>query len=394
MTREAVVVGWVRSPLSKGRPDGAFSGLHPVDLLGQVLHALVDRTGVDPSEVDDVIGGCVTQIGEQSSNVTRSAVLAAGFPVEVPATTVDRQCGSSQQAVSFAAQGIVAGGYDLAIACGVESMSRVPMFSNVAGADAYGSQIGERFVGGLVPQGISAELVAARHGISREAMDAFALRSHALAAQARKDGRLGRSVVPISVDGTTVEHDDGIREGGSLEALASLKPAFVNPAQEERFPEIDWSVTAGNASQISDGAAAVLVASREKAEELGLRPRARFHTASVVGADPVEMLTAVIPATQKVLARSGLALDDIDAFEVNEAFACVPLAWLAATGADPDKVNQFGGAIALGHPLGASGARLTATLLDTLEATDARFGLQTMCEAGGLANATILERLS
>ncbi len=378
----------------RGRRDGAFSSLHPVDLLGQVLRALVEQTGIDPSQIDDVIGGCVTQIGEQSSNVTRNAVLAAGFPVEVPATTVDRQCGSSQQAVSFAAQGVIAGGYDLAVACGVESMTRVPMFSNVSGQDPYGAGVRDRFEGGLVPQGISAELVAARWGIAREDMDAFALQSHQRAAAARDDGRLGRSIVPIRVDDQTVDQDDGIRDGSSLDALAALNPAFVDPAQRERFPEISWSVTAGNASQISDGAAAVLVASREKAEELGLTARARFHTSSVVGADPVEMLTAVIPATRKVLDKSGLALEDIDAYEVNEAFACVPLAWQAETGADPAKLNQLGGAIALGHPLGASGARLTATLLDTLEADGGRFGLQTMCEAGGLANATIIERLA
>ncbi|AXI76292.1 thiolase family protein [Peterkaempfera bronchialis] len=392
---DAVIVGAVRSPLVRGRADGAFAGLHPVDLLAQVLRGLVDTVGVDPAEVDDVIGGCVTQTGEQSSNITRSAVLAAGFPECVPATTVDRQCGSSQQAVAFAAQGIASGAYDLAIACGVESMSRVPMFSNTAGADPYGPTLAARYDGGLVPQGIAAELVAARWGISRAALDEYAVRSHTRAAEARAAGHLGRSIVPITTaDGVApVTADNGIRTDTDAARLAALRPAFADDGYARRFPQIDWRVTAGNSSQISDGASAVLLASREKAARLGLRPRARFHTSVVVGADPVMMLTAVVPATAKALRRANLTIDAIDAFEVNEAFACVPLAWLDETSADPRRVNVHGGAIALGHPLGASGARLLCTLLDVLETGGGRFGLQTMCEAGGLANATVVERL-
>jgi len=393
--REAVIVGSVRSPLVRGRAGGKFAALHPVDLLAQVLQGLVNTAGIDPAEVDDVIGGCVTQIGEQSSNVTRSAVLAAGFPESVPATTVDRQCGSSQQAVSFAAQGIMSGQYDLAIACGVESMSRVPMFSNTAGVDVYGERLAGRYEGGLVPQGISAELVAAKWGISRIAMDEYAQRSHSLAAQARDARLLGRSIVAVSASPSAqmLAEDDGIRSDSSLEKLAALRPAFAEDSYAVRFPQIDWSVTAGNSSQICDGAAAVLLASPETAARLGLTPRARVHAAAVVGDDPLMMLTAVIPATERVLRRAGLCIDEVDAFEVNEAFACVPLARLADTGAPVERVNRFGGSIALGHPLGASGARLLGTLLDVLETSGGRFGLQTMCEAGGLANATVIERL-
>jgi acetyl-CoA acyltransferase len=393
--REAVIVGSVRSPLVRGRAGGKFAAIHPVDLLAQVLQGLVNTAGIDPAEVDDVIGGCVTQIGEQSSNVTRSAVLAAGFPESVPATTVDRQCGSSQQAVSFAAQGIMSGQYELAIACGVESMSRVPMFSNTAGVDPYGERLAGRYEGGMVPQGISAELVAAKWGISRTAMDEFAQRSHSLAAEARDAGLLGRNIVAVSPSpsGQVLAEDDGIRSDSSLEKLAALRPAFADDSYAERFPQIDWSVTAGNSSQISDGAAAVLLASPETAARLGLTPRARVHAAAVVGDDPLMMLTAVIPATERVLRRARLRIDEVDALEVNEAFACVPLAWLADTGAPVERVNRFGGSIALGHPLGASGARLLGTLLDVLETSGGRFGLQTMCEAGGLANATVLERL-
>ncbi|WP_328974843.1 thiolase family protein [Streptomyces canus] len=393
--REAVVIEAVRSPLVRGRAGGAFSQLHPVELLAQVLGGMVQATGIDPGEVDDVIGGCVTQVGEQSANVTRGAVLAAGFPESVPATTVDRQCGSSQQAVAFAAQGIVSGAYDLVIACGVESMSRVPMFTNQAGADPYGPSVATRYDGGLVPQGIAAELVAAKWDIGRSALDEFAVRSHELAAEARRAGRLGLSVVPVTVDPSApaVTKDDGIRTDTDVHKLAGLRPAFRDEAYTRRFPQIDWRVTAGNSSQISDGASAVLLASREKAARLGLRPRARIRSSVVVGDDPVLMLTAVVPATLKALRRTGLTVDDIDAFEVNEAFASVPLAWLAETGADPRRLNPHGGAIALGHPLGASGARLLCTLLDVLETGGGRLGLQTMCEAGGLANATVVERL-
>jgi acetyl-CoA acyltransferase len=392
---EAVIIGAVRSPLVRGRRDGAFAGLHPVDLLAQVLDGLVTRTGIDPAEIDDVIAGCVSQAGEQSSNIARNAALAAGFPESVPGTTVDRQCGSSQQAVSFAAQGIVAGAYDLVIAGGVESMSRVPMFSNTAGRDPYGERLAGRYAGGLVPQGISAELVAAKWGISRPAMDEFALRSHQRAAAARAGGPGGRSILPVTTpDGAVVDTDNGIRTDTSAEKLSSLAPAFADAGYEQRFGQINWSVTAGNSSPISDGASAVLLASRAKAAELGCVPRARFAGGTVIGDDPLMMLTAVIPATQRILQRTGLSLGDIDAFEVNEAFAAVPLAWLAETGAPAERMNQFGGAIALGHPLGASGARLLATLLDVLDASGGRYGLQTMCEAGGLANATIIERLA
>ncbi|MGW3941573.1 thiolase family protein [Streptomyces phaeochromogenes] len=393
--REAVVIEAVRSPLVRGRAGGAFSQLHPVELLAQVLGGMVQATGIDPGEVDDVIGGCVTQVGEQSANVTRGAVLAAGFPESVPATTVDRQCGSSQQAVAFAAQGIVSGAYDLVVACGVESMSRVPMFTNQAGADPYGPSVAARYDGGLVPQGIAAELVAAKWDIGRSALDAFAVRSHELAAEARRAGRLGLSVVPVTVDpgAPPVTEDDGIRTDTDVHKLAGLRSAFRDEAYTRRFPQIDWRVTAGNSSQISDGASAVLLASREAAARLGLRPRARIRSSVVVGDDPVLMLTAVVPATLKALRRTGLTVDDIDAFEVNEAFASVPLAWLAETGVDPRRLNPHGGAIALGHPLGASGARLLCTLLDVLETGGGRLGLQTMCEAGGLANATVVERL-
>jgi acetyl-CoA acyltransferase len=396
VTRQEVwIVDAVRSPVVRGRRSGDLVGLHPADLLAQVLKGLVSRVGIDPTEVDDVIAGCVTQTGEQSSNIARSAVLAAGFPDHVPGTTVDRQCGSSQQAVAFGSHAIAAGAADLVIACGVESMSRVPMFSNVNGADPYGAQVADRYAGGLVPQGIAAELVAARWSIGRAAMDDFALRSHELAARARRDGAHAERLIPVArPDAPPVSRDDGIREGTSVEALAKLEPAFADPAYAARFPEIDWSVTAGNASQISDGAAAVLLASPDAAERLGLRPRARVVADAVVGADPIEMLTAVVPATERVLQRAGLLLQEIDAFEVNEAFACVPLAWLAATGAPESRLNQCGGAIALGHPLGASGARLLATLLDVLDLSSGRYGLQTMCEAGGLANATVVERLS
>ena len=359
-----------------------------------MLAGLVTSAGVDPAEIDDVIAGCVSQVGEQSSNIGRSAALAAGFPESVPGTTVDRQCGSSQQAVSFAAQGILSGAYDLVIACGVESMSRVPMFSNTAGHDPHGERLADRYPGGLVPQGISAELVAAKWGISRSAIDEFAFRSHRLAAAARADGSGSRSILPvITADGAPVTADNGIRTDTSAEKLSSLAPAFADVVYEQRLGPINWSVTAGNSSQISDGASAVLLASRAKAAELGCVPRARFVGGTVIGDDPLMMLTAVIPATQRVLRRSRLALGEIDAFEVNEAFASVPLAWLAETGALAGRMNQFGGAIALGHPLGASGTRLLATLLDVLDSRGGRYGLQTMCEAGGLANATIIERL-
>jgi acetyl-CoA acyltransferase len=395
--REAVIVDAVRSPLGKGKPGGSLHGVHPVDLHAHSIRELVARTGIDPTLIDDVISGAVGQIGEQSGNTARWAALAAGLPESVPAVTVDRQCGSSQQAIHFAAQGVIAGQYDIVIASGVESMSRIPIGSQVAGADMYGAGVAARYPEGLIPQGVSAELIAAQWNLSRTQLDEFATQSHQRAAAAWADGRFARDVVPIKVDGEhgtqLVETDESIRPGTSVEGLAGLRTAFEADVWSARFPQIDWKVTAGNSSPTNDGSSAVLITSRETADRLGLRPRARLHSFAVAGDDPLLMLTGIIPATQKVLARAGLTIDDIDAFEVNEAFASVVLAWLAETGADPAKVNVNGGALAIGHPLGASGARLMTTLLSVLEQTGGRYGLQTMCEAGGLANATIIERL-
>ena len=393
--RDAVIVEAVRTPIGKGRPTGSLAGVHPVELLAHTLRALVDRSGIDPGLVDDVIGGCVDQVGEQAMNTTRNAWLSAGFTDTVPATTIDRQCGSSQQAVHFAAQGVTSGAYDVVIACGVESMSRVPMWSNVPpGADPFGPGLAARFPGGLVPQGISAELIAAKWSISREQMDAFAARSHRRAAEAHAAGLFEAEIAPVETDAGLVRTDESVRPATTPEILAGLAPAFADPAYTERFPQIDWSVTAGNSSPINDGASAVLITSGETAARLGLRPVARLHDFAVTGSDPLLMLTGVIPATEKVLRRAGLRLADIDLFEVNEAFASVVLAWLQETGADPAKVNVDGGAIALGHPLGASGTRLMTTLVGAMRRRGARYALQTMCEAGGLANATLLEGLS
>ncbi|MFL6123439.1 thiolase family protein [Actinophytocola sp.] len=387
--RDAVIVDAVRTPIGKGKATGGLHDTHPVELLAHTLRALVDRTGVDPATIDDVIGGAVGQVGEQSMNTTRWAALSAGLPESVPATTVDRQCGSSQQAAHFAAQGVIAGAYDLVIACGVESMSRVPMGSNVAGADPFGPGVAARYPDGLVPQGISAELIAAKWGISRTAMDEFSALSHQKAAAAHADGRFANELVPFR--GLTV--DESVRPDTTVEVLGGLKPAFENPCAAERFPQINWSVTAGNSSPINDGASAVLITSSDTAKRLGLTPRARLHSFAVTGADPLLMLTAIIPATERVLGRAGLTLADIDLFEVNEAFASVVLAWQQETGADLRKVNVNGGAIAIGHPLGASGTRLLGTLVNAMADRGARYGLQTMCEAGGLANATVLELL-
>jgi acetyl-CoA acyltransferase len=386
-TREAVIVGALRTAV--GRRDGKLRDWHPVDLMAQVLAALVERTGVEPGMIDDVIVGCVSQVGEQSLNVARNAVLAAGFPEEVPGTTVDRQCGSSQQAIHFAAQGVLSGAYDIAIAGGVESMTRVPMGSNAQGPGApFGPRMVERYDHKLVPQGISAELLAQKWEISRQELDAFSLESHRRAARATAEGRFASQILPIPVkneDGATVlfERDEGIRSDTSLEKLASLKPAF----------KPDGVITAGNSSQISDGAAAVLIMERATAERLGLRPRARFVAFALAGANPIYMLTAPIPATRKVLAKASMTLDQMDLIEINEAFASVVLAWQRETGADLAKVNVNGGAIAIGHPLGASGARITTMLLNELGRSGARYGLQTICEGGGLANAMIIERL-
>ncbi|MGW5876967.1 thiolase family protein [Nocardiopsis terrae] len=387
---EAVIVDAVRTPIGKGRQSGALHGVNAVDLLAHSLEALVERTGLDPALVDDVIGGVVTQHGEQAANMTRRALLAAGFPESVPATTVDRQCGSSQQAVHFAAQGVIAGAYDIVVAAGVESMGRVPMGTNLVGsADALGSGFAERYPEGLVGQGVSAELIAARWDISRRRMDEFALTSHARAADATRRGAFDGQLAPVN----GLAADEGIREGGTPDTLAALRPAYRDDATAARFPQITWNVTAGNASPLSDGSAAVLIMSAERAARLGLRPLARLHSFAVAADDPLYMLTAVIPATRKVLDRAGLAMDDIDLFEVNEAFASVVLAWAAETGADLGRVNVNGGAIALGHPLGASGARLMTTLVHGLHEHGGRYGLQTMCEAGGLSNATVVERL-
>ncbi|MGY5012411.1 thiolase family protein [Streptomyces sp. 900105755] len=386
--RDAVIVEAVRTPVGKGRPNGSLAHVHPVELLAHTLRSLVERSGIDPALVDDVIGGTVDQVGEQAMNTTRYALLSAGFPETVPATTVDRQCGSSQQAVHFAAQGVMSGAYDIVIACGVESMSRVPMWSNVpAGKDPFGPGVAARYPEGLVPQGISAELIAAKWSISRAEMDDFAVSSHQKAAAAWAAGRFDAQVAPL--DG--VARDESVRPGTTAEILAGLKPAYYDPGFAERFPQIEWNVTAGNASPINDGASAVLITSGETAARLGLRPLARLRDFAVTGSDPLLMLTGVIPATEKVLRRAGLGIGDIDLFEVNEAFSSVVLAWRQETGADLAKVNVHGGAIALGHPLGASGTRLTTTLVHAMRERGARFGLQTMCEAGGLANAMILE---
>ncbi|MFF6780731.1 acetyl-CoA C-acyltransferase [Streptomyces sp. NPDC012510] len=385
---DAVIVEAVRTPMGKGRPDGSLAHIHPVELLAHTLRGLVDRAGVDPALVDDVIGGTVDQVGEQAMNTTRYAVLSAGFPETVPATTVDRQCGSSQQAVHFAAQGVMSGAYDMVVACGVESMSRVPMWSNVPpGKDPFGPGVAARYPDGLVPQGISAELIAAKWSLTRERMDEFAVASHRRAAAAWEGGLFDAEVAPL--DG--VPRDECVRPGSTPEILAGLRSAFHDPGFAERFPQIEWNITAGNSSPVNDGAAAVLITSGETAARLGLRPLARLHSFAVTGSDPLLMLTGVVPATEKVLRRAGLTIDDIDLFEVNEAFASVVLAWQQETGADLAKVNVHGGAIALGHPLGASGARLTTTLVHAMRGRGARYGLQTMCEAGGLANAMVLE---
>ena len=393
--REAVIVDAVRTPLGRGKPNGQLAGIHAVDLLAHALKSAIERTGIDPLEVDDVVSGCVSQVGEQGVNIARNGWLAAGFPVETPGTTVDRQCGSSQQAIHFAAQGVQAGAYDLVIAAGVESMSRVPMGTNAqVGGMPFGDSVLKRF--NLVPQGISAEMIAEKWDISREVLDQVGYRSQVHAGQARDSGRFEREISPIRVKSGDAEGivstDEGIREA-SLEAMANLKPSF----------KPDGKVTAGNSSQITDGASAVVITTPEKAEQLGLKPRARFHTFALAASDPVIMLTAPIPATQKVLKRANLSMDDIDVVEINEAFASVIVAWQRELGLDPGevtevnenaRVNPNGGAIALGHPLGASGARLMTTLLHELERRGARYGLQTMCEGGGMANAAIIERIA
>lgn len=392
--RRAVIVDIVRSPFGRGRETGALASLHPVNLYAAVLEALVKRTGIDPNLIEDVITGCVIQVAEQSGNIGRQAVLAAGLPESIPAVTLDRKCGSAQQAMDFAAQGVIAGAYDCVIAGGVEMMSLVPMRINRMGKDNEGSRFHARYPDGMIRQGISAELIAARWGISREAQDAFSLRSHQLAAS---DRGVAQDIVPLEVIGAdgakTVAKDEGVRADSTLEKLLSLKPAFEDAAMAARYPEIRWSVTAGNASQVTDGASAMLVMEEQVAYSLGLKPRAAITHFATLGDDPLMMLTAIIPATRKLLKRAGLGIGDIDAYEVNEAFASVPLAWEKDLEADPDKLNVFGGAIALGHPVGASGGRLVANLLRALEERQGRHGLVTMCESGGMANATLIERL-
>ncbi len=397
----AVIVDAVRT--AGGKRNGKLSGWHPADLAAETLIALVERSNLDPARVDDVIMGCVMQIGAQGVNVARNAVLAAGFPESVPATTIDRQCGSSQQSVHFAAQGVMAGAYDIVIAAGVEVMSLVPLGATMFAPNTgipFGPRMMARYAaaGGLVPQGISAEMIADRWGLTRTDLDAFGARSQQLALTATEEGRFEREIIPVAVkardkeSGQVLEpdqmlgRDEGIRPGTTVDTLAQLKPAFRTEAEGGR-------VTAGNSSQITDGASAVLIMSEERATELGLTPRARFHSFALAGVDPVTMLTGPIPATTQVLERGKLRLDDIDLVEINEAFASVVLAWEKELHPDMSRVNVNGGAIALGHPLGASGTKLLATLLNELERRGGRYGLQTMCEGGGLANAMIIERL-
>ena len=383
--RDAVICAAVRTPV--GKRGGGLSGVHAVDLSARVLSAVAERSGLDPAVVDDVFWGCVSQVGEQTFNIGRNAPLAAGWPETVPGTTIDRQCGSSQQAVAFAAATVISGQADVVVAGGVESMSRVPMGSAIGDGSAgrpLGPSFLERYDGVFPNQGVGAEMIAERWNFSRGRLDEYSLGSHEKAAKAQADGAFDEQIAPVTTpDGTVVRGDEGIRPGGTLEKLAGLKTPFKD----------DGVISAGNASQISDGAAALLVTTTEKARELGLTPLVRVHTTVMAAADPVIMLTAPIPATQKALQRSGLSIDDIGIYEVNEAFAPVPLAWLADVGAPEDRLNPLGGAIALGHPLGASGARIMTTLLHHMQATGTRYGLQTMCEGGGMANATVLELL-
>lgn len=387
------IVDAVRSPSGRIKAGGAFTELHPTELLAQVLEHLVRRNGIDPAEVGDVITGCVSQSGEQSATPGRVAWLAAGFPDHVPSTTIDRKCGSSQQAIAFAAQGIMAGTHDIVIACGVESMSRVAMGSARMDKNPFGPSYLARY-GAPISQGVAAERVAAKWALTREDLDQYAAQSHHRAAVAAANGQFAREVVPIRTLAGMVDRDETIRPDSSAEKLSELKPSFVDERQRARFAEIDeWRITAGNSSQMSDGAAAVLLVSERMLARLNLRPRARFVAFDVRGDDPLLMLTAPISSSRAVLAKAGLTVQDIDAFEVNEAFASVPLAWRKELEVDPAMLNPCGGAIALGHPLGASGARLAATLINHLETQSLRYGLQSMCEAGGMANSMIIERV-
>ncbi len=395
--RRAVIIDAVRSPFARARTEGAYAGLHPVDLYAQVIKALIARTGIDPEQVEDIISGCVLQVGEQSGNISRTAGLAAGLPTSVPGVTVDRKCGSAQQAMDFAAQGIIAGAYDIVIAGGVEMMSLVPMRLNRLDRDSEGPLFRQRYPEGLVRQGISAELIAGRWHLPRERLDRFALMSHQKAATAQSTGLLAKDIVPIAVKRgdaeEVVSQDDGIRRDTTIQRLAALKPAFVEEDAARRWPEISWRITAGNSSQVSDGASAILLAEESVAAKLGLKPRAAITHFAICGDDPLLMLTAIIPATRKLLQRAGRSVDDIDVFEVNEAFASVVLAWSDSLHAEESRINPLGGAIAFGHPVGASGGRLLTSLLRGLEQRNGRFGLLTMCESGGMANATLIERL-
>lgn len=388
-----VIVDAIRSPMGRGKPGGALAGVHAVELLAQILAALVKRNRLDPGLVDDVITGCVSQCGEQAATPGRMAWLAAGLPEHVPSTTIDRKCGSSQQAIHFAAHCIQAGAYEIAIACGVESMSRVPMGSARGGMDPYGPSVAARYSPGLVSQGVAADLIANRYGLSRRELDAFAAQSHGRAHRAAESGAFLREIHAIDVAGGRVERDETIRPATSAEGLASLAPVFGSEPLAARFPQVGWQTTAGNASQISDGAAALLIMGERTAQRLGMRPRARFVAFDVRGDDPLMMLTAPIATTRRVLAKAKMRVEEIDHFEINEAFASIPLAWQHELHADPARLNPRGGAIALGHPLGASGARLMTTMLHALEDNQQRYGLQSMCEAGGMANATIIERI-
>ena len=383
---EAVIIDAVRTPL--GKRNGALADWQPADLAAEALRALAERNSLDPVLVDDVIMGCVSQAGEQTYNIGRNAVLGAGWPESVPGVTIDRQCGSSQQSVHFAAQGVMAGAYDVVVASGVESMTRVPMGSSMGGANPFGERMNLRYHNGLIPQGLSAEIISEQWELTREDLDTIGYDSQMRAVRATEEGRFENEILPIEIKAggvvATFDTDEGLRPTTTVESLGTLRPAFKE----------DGVVTAGNSSQITDGSAAILIMSKDKADELGLTPRARFVSFSLAGTDPISMLTGPIPATAKALAKAGLTIDDIDLFEVNEAFAAVVAAWLKETGADWDKVNVNGGAIALGHPLGASGARLMTTLVNELERSGGRYGLQTMCEGGGLANGTIIESMA
>ena len=393
--RRAVIVDAVRSPFGRGRESGALHSVHPVDLLATVVEALVRRSGIDPERIDDLIAGCAIPVGEQAGNIARHAALAAGLPETVPGTSVDRKCGSSLQALQFAAAGVVAGDYDAVMVGGVEMMGVVPMKANRLGRDDLGPRLRARYPDGLVNQGVAAELIAARWGVTREESDAWSVQSHQRAARARDSGFLARQIVPVTrPDGTVVDTDEGIRDDTTSERLATLPPVFRDEGAAARFPEIGWVVTAGSSSQVSDGASAALVVGEDVAERWGLEPRAAVVAGTAFGSDPLLMLTGVIPATERLLVRTGFDIAGFDTVEVNEAFAPVVLAWLAETKADPDRVNPAGGAIAIGHPAGASGCRLVATALDSLQSGGGRHALVTLCESGGMANAMVLEHLA